>query len=93
MHATDESVQACANAMEKLAAGDLSVEIKAASDDDVLAISTMRVVEMFRKLVAEADMLRTAAIEGKADNSEATSVSLKAAIRRSSRGSMTALTQ
>lgn len=65
MKAMATNIQACARAAEQIAAGDLSVEIKAASDDDVLAKSMMQVVETLRGLVAEANTLRSAAVEGR----------------------------
>jgi len=67
IRAMEQKMQSYATVMEKLAAGDLSVEIKATSDDDVLAINTMRVVETLRKLATEAGMLRNAAVEGRLD--------------------------
>lgn len=65
MKAMASNIQACARAAASIASGDLSVEIKAASDDDVLAKSMMQVVDTLRGLVAEADMLRSAAVEGR----------------------------
>lgn len=64
MEAMASNIHACAKAAERIAAGDLSVEIKAASEEDVLAKSMIQVLDTLRGLVAEADMLRKAAVEG-----------------------------
>jgi PAS domain S-box-containing protein len=50
---------------ERIAAGDLSIDIKEKSDKDVLSQSMKTVVETLRKVIAEAGMLTKSAVEGK----------------------------
>ncbi|KJU82977.1 methyl-accepting chemotaxis sensory transducer, partial [Candidatus Magnetobacterium bavaricum] len=50
---------------EKIAAGDLSVEVKTRSDKDIMSKSMLSVVETLRSLVAEAAMLTKAAVDGR----------------------------
>ena len=50
---------------QKIAAGDVSVEVRPKSEQDVLGKSFVGVVEALRKLVAEAQMLAEAAVAGK----------------------------
>ncbi|MBC8061123.1 MAG: MCP four helix bundle domain-containing protein [Clostridiaceae bacterium] len=52
---------------EKIANGDLKVEIIPKSDKDVLSKSMKFVVETLQRLVAEAEMLTKATVEGKLD--------------------------
>lgn len=73
MKAMASNVQACARAAEQIAAGDLSVEIKASSENDVLAKSMVRVVDTLRALAAEAAMMRAAAVEGRLETRADTS--------------------
>lgn len=54
-----------AAAAQKIADGDLSVEVKARSDKDVLAFSMMSVIETLRNLVSEAEQLTAAAVDGR----------------------------
>lgn len=65
MNAMAINIQACARAAQRIAAGDLTVEIKAASEDDVLAKSMIQMVDTLRGLIAESGRLRTAAVEGR----------------------------
>jgi methyl-accepting chemotaxis protein len=67
MSALVENIRANAAAADRIAAGDLSVEVKAVSDKDVLAKSMASVVETLRALVADADRLAVAAVEGRLD--------------------------
>ncbi|MHB9037981.1 MAG: methyl-accepting chemotaxis protein [Armatimonadota bacterium] len=60
-----ENIQANAKAADRISAGDLTIEIQAKSDKDVLAKSMKRVVESLRGLVSEAGMLGKAGIEGR----------------------------
>ena len=50
---------------EKISNGDLSVEVTVQSDKDVLNKAFVRVIETLKGLVAEANMLSKAAVEGK----------------------------
>ncbi|HEY3491053.1 MAG TPA: MCP four helix bundle domain-containing protein [Candidatus Deferrimicrobiaceae bacterium] len=61
------NIQGAAVAAEKIAGGNLTVEIVAKSDKDVLANSLIRVVASLRSLVAESEQLTKAAVEGKLD--------------------------
>ena len=49
---------------ERIANGDLSIEITEKSDEDILAISMKKVVEELRSLVEESNMLSEAAAQG-----------------------------
>jgi len=60
-----ENIKGQAQAAEKIAQGDTSLEIKAKSEQDVLSKSMIKVVETIRGLVSEALMLSKAAIDGK----------------------------
>ncbi|MBF0592653.1 MAG: HAMP domain-containing protein [Nitrospirae bacterium] len=60
-----ENIRESALAAEKIAAGDLSVEVKARSAKDVLSKSMLLVVETLRNLMAEAAMLTKAAVDGR----------------------------
>ncbi|MBF0592654.1 MAG: HAMP domain-containing protein [Nitrospirae bacterium] len=60
-----ENIRESALAAEKIAAGDLNIEVKSRSDKDVLAKSMRLVVETLRNLVAEAAMLTKAAVDGR----------------------------
>ncbi|MBF0567208.1 MAG: HAMP domain-containing protein, partial [Nitrospirae bacterium] len=62
-----ENIKTSAQAAQKIAAGDLTVEVKAKSDSDVLSLSMISVVETLRELVAEAGMLTKAAVDGRLD--------------------------
>jgi methyl-accepting chemotaxis protein len=50
---------------QKIAAGDLTSEVKAKSEQDVLGKSFIQVIEALRRLLAEVQMLTRAALEGK----------------------------
>ena len=50
---------------QKIAAGDVTVEVKAKSEQDLLGKSFIQVVDSLRTLVAEAEMLAQAAVAGK----------------------------
>ncbi|MCE5198522.1 MAG: methyl-accepting chemotaxis protein [Armatimonadota bacterium] len=65
MQAMVNNIHANAEAADKIAAGNLSVEIQAKSDKDVLAKSMSRVVNALRSLVTEADTLTQAAVGGR----------------------------
>lgn len=54
-----------AGVAQKVAAGDLTVAVKAKSEQDLLGKAFIQVVDTLRKLVAEAEMLTKAAVEGK----------------------------
>jgi len=59
------NIKAQAEAARRIAEGDLSVEVQARSDKDVLSISMISVIETLRNLVAEAETLVEAAVEGR----------------------------
>lgn len=59
------STRAQAAAAERIAAGELTAEIQAKSEKDVLSKSMIKVIETLRALITELDMLSTAAIDGK----------------------------
>jgi methyl-accepting chemotaxis protein len=61
------NIQDAAIAAEKVAAGNLSVEIQPKSEKDVLAVSMVAMVEAIRGLVGETGMLTNAAVEGRLD--------------------------
>ena len=65
MGAMVENTKGQAAAAEKIAAGDLSIEVKMASDKDLLAKSMIAVVTSLRDLVSEVGMLSKTAVEGK----------------------------
>jgi methyl-accepting chemotaxis protein len=50
---------------QRIAAGDVTVEVKAKSEQDLLGKSFIQVVETLRTLVAESEMLAAAAVAGK----------------------------
>ena len=50
---------------QKIAAGDMTVEVKAKSEQDLLGKSFIQVVETLRALVTESGMLARAAVDGK----------------------------
>ncbi|MSM41651.1 MAG: HAMP domain-containing protein, partial [Geobacter sp.] len=60
-----ENISETAKAAERVAAGDLAVEITAKSDKDVLAQSMISVVKSLRELVTDANQLSEAAVAGK----------------------------
>jgi methyl-accepting chemotaxis protein len=60
-----DNIKAQAKAAGRIAEGDLTVEIKARSDKDVLGFSMISVIETLRRLVTEAEMLTEAAVEGR----------------------------
>jgi len=59
------NIKTQAEAAEKIATGDLELEIKPRSDKDVLAFSMNSVIKTLRNLVSEAEMLAGAAVEGR----------------------------
>lgn len=59
----DNIVMQASNA-QKIADGDLSLEIEPKSEKDILAISMKKVVEELRKLIAESDILTKSAVKG-----------------------------
>ena len=59
------SIKAKAEAAQAIAKGDLSIEVIAASEADILAKSMQGVVATLRNLVAEAATLTKAAVEGR----------------------------
>ncbi len=60
-----ENIKQRSNEAERVANGDMGLEVQARSDRDVLGRSMARVVETQRRLVAEADALTKAAVAGK----------------------------
>ncbi|MBF0566968.1 MAG: MCP four helix bundle domain-containing protein [Nitrospirae bacterium] len=60
-----ENIKTSALASQKLAKGDLAVEIKVKSDKDILSKSLVSVVDTLRGLVSEAKDLTKAAVDGK----------------------------
>ncbi|MBU3127596.1 methyl-accepting chemotaxis protein [Clostridium tagluense] len=60
-----DNIKSQAQSAEKISRGDLNVEIIPKSDKDVLSKSLKLVLETLQKLVAEAQMLTKAAVEGK----------------------------
>ncbi|MBF0342698.1 MAG: MCP four helix bundle domain-containing protein [Nitrospirae bacterium] len=60
-----DNIRESASTAEKIAGGDLSIEVKAKSDKDVLSKSMQSVVETLRNLEAEAAMLTKAAVDGR----------------------------
>ncbi|HZS44243.1 MAG TPA: Cache 3/Cache 2 fusion domain-containing protein [Blastocatellia bacterium] len=67
MIAMVENVQSGADVARKIAVGDLSAEIKAKSDKDILAQSLSQVVTILRELVEEGVKLGQAAVAGRLD--------------------------
>ncbi|MDD4564390.1 MAG: HAMP domain-containing protein [Eubacteriales bacterium] len=63
-----ESIRSQSQVSEKIAAGDLSVEVRPRSDKDVLRISMVSVVDTLKKLVEEAEDMTAAALGGRLDN-------------------------
>jgi methyl-accepting chemotaxis protein len=62
-----ESIREQANAAERIAAGDLSVEIVPRSDRDILSFSLKKVILELSELSSETDLLTKAAVEGDLD--------------------------
>lgn len=62
-----ENIREQANSAQRIAAGDLAVEIQPKSDQDILSISLNNVTHELNMLTAETAMLTRAAIEGKLD--------------------------
>ena len=60
-----ENIQSQAKAAERIAAGDLEVELHEKSDKDILTKSMNQVVYTFQSLVTEVTMLTQAAVEGR----------------------------
>ncbi len=60
-----DSIKVQATAADKIANGDLKVEIKLRSEEDVLSKSMIKVVETLKAVVVETVTLSNAAIEGK----------------------------
>jgi len=60
-----ENIKGQAFVAEKIAQGDITVEVKAKSEQDVLSKSLSKVVDTIRNLVSETVMLVNAAVEGK----------------------------
>ena len=61
------NIRNAANAAERISAGDLTVNVKVLSDKDVLGKSLDQCVTNVKMLVADADMLAVAAVQGKLD--------------------------
>lgn len=55
------------DAMKKIAAGDVSVEVEAKDKQDEIAPALKQMIEALRDLIAETDMLSRSAVEGKLD--------------------------
>ena len=62
-----ENIKEQSSTVAKIADGDLTVDITAKSDEDVLSKSIAAVIDSLRRLVSESEMLTKAAIEGKLD--------------------------
>lgn len=62
-----DNIKLQTEAAEKIAKGDLTVEISPRSEKDVLGISMVAVVDTLRSLVSEAENLTEAAVEGRLD--------------------------
>ncbi|KAF0158594.1 MAG: hypothetical protein FD159_1027 [Syntrophaceae bacterium] len=60
-----DNIKDSASTAEKIAAGNLAVEVKERSENDILSQSMKNVVETLRDLTAEATMLSKAAVEGR----------------------------
>lgn len=60
-----DNIKLQTEAAEKIAKGDLSLEVTPRSDKDVLGISMVSVINTLRDLVKEADVLTEAAVEGR----------------------------
>ena len=63
-----ENIRAQSQIAEKIAAGDLSMEVQPRSDKDILGISLISVVDTLKKLVEEAEGMTDAALDGRLDN-------------------------
>ena len=61
------NIRNAANAAERISAGDLTVNVKVLSDKDILGKSLDQCVTNVKLLVADAEMLSVAAIQGKLD--------------------------
>ena len=59
------NIRNAAAVAERISAGDLKVDVKIQSDQDVLGLSLKKCVENINALVADANMLAQAAVEGK----------------------------
>lgn len=57
-----------AEAAKKIAAGDLSIDITAKSEKDILAISISSVIDTLKRLVAEGHQMGAAALEGRLES-------------------------
>ncbi len=62
-----ENIREQANSAQRIAAGDLSVEIQPKSERDILSVSLNNVILELNKLTAETGMLTGAAVEGNLD--------------------------
>ena len=60
-----ETIRDTAETVERIAAGDLTIEAKVKSEKDILGKSIRNVVDALRGLIAEAGILSTAAVEGR----------------------------
>ncbi len=60
-----DNIREQSEAAERIAAGDLSLEVCPRSDKDALALSMRSVVSTLKELVSEAEDLTAAAIEGR----------------------------
>ena len=58
-------IRGVSEGLEKMAAGDLTTDLVARSDRDVLALSYRRTAEAVKSLVLDANMLSEAAVQGK----------------------------
>ena len=61
------NIRNAANAAERISAGDLTVNVKVLSDKDILGKSLDQCVTNVKLLVADAEMLSVAAVQGKLD--------------------------
>ena len=60
-----ENIKAQSNIANRIAAGDLTVQVRPRSEKDLLAISMKRVVETLQELISETGLLTAAAVEGR----------------------------
>ncbi len=63
-----DSIREQAEAADKIASGDLQLEIKPRSDKDIIAFSMIAVTNTLKELVSEADRMTAAAVAGNLSN-------------------------
>ena len=60
-----DNIKVQADAAQRIAAGDLELDLQPRSDQDILAISMLSVIHTLKELVAEAQVMTEAAVEGR----------------------------